>query len=44
MQEMLWSWANFEFMKERHEELMVKFPNTPTRHGEALGGIERVLE
>ena len=44
MQEMLWSWANFEFMKERHEELMVKFPNTPPRHGEALGGIERVPE
>ncbi len=44
MQEMLWAWANFEFMKQRHEELMKKFPNTPQRHDEALKGIERAKQ
>ncbi len=42
MQEMLWAWGNFELMKERHQDLIKKYPNTPQRHGEALGGIERV--
>jgi len=42
MQQMLWSWGNFELMKQRHEELIKKYPNTPPRHGEPLKGIERV--
>jgi arylsulfatase len=42
MQEMLWAWGNFEQMKERHLDLIEQYPNTPPRHGEVLGGIERI--
>ncbi|SCY30026.1 sulfatase-like hydrolase/transferase [Desulfoluna spongiiphila] len=42
MQELLWAWGNFELMKERHEKLIEKYPNTPPRHGDPLGGIERI--
>lgn len=44
MQQMLWSWGNFELMKERHEELTKEFPNTPPRHGEVLKGIKRASQ
>jgi arylsulfatase len=44
MPRMIWSWEAFAAMKRRHEEMIEKYPHTPTRHGEPFQGIERIKQ
>jgi len=38
----LWAWPAFDHMKDRHEELIKKYPHTPVTRGELYTGIERL--
>jgi arylsulfatase len=42
MAEFLWAWEPFDTMKARHLALKEKYPDIPTRRGEAAKGIERI--
>lgn len=40
MAQFLWAWEPFDSMKARHQLLMEKYPNTPTKRGKPFEGIE----
>jgi arylsulfatase A-like enzyme len=42
--EFLWSWPAFDFMKERHEALIKKYPHTTFATGEPYTGIDERLK
>jgi arylsulfatase len=44
MAQFLWLWAPFDLMKERHLELIKKFPHTPPKRGKLWKGLTRVKE
>ena len=35
----LWAWEPFDAFKARHQDLMVEYPNTPTRRGPVFTGL-----
>ena len=39
MAQFLWAWGPFDMMKKRHENMNVKYPFKPTRHGIPFEGI-----
>jgi arylsulfatase A-like enzyme len=39
MGQFLWAWEPFDAMRARHEDLIKKYPNTPTRRGPTFTGL-----
>ena len=42
MAEFLWSWAQFDAMKARHDKQIAKYPHTPVARGEPYTGVVRL--
>ncbi len=42
MAQFLWAWPAFDHMKDRHEQMIAKYPHTPVTRGKPYTGIERL--